>query len=256
MPPCSGAAADSSPVPRSALGALFASSAQAATTYTVTTNGDDNPAVACTATTNQCATLRDAIAAANTDGGADTITFAPGVTGTITLTNGALPVTGAGGLTITGPGAGSLAVSGNNASQVFTVTAARTVSVAIDNLTIEDGSGAQNGGAVANGAALTLAGDTIKDSTTTRSGGGVYSSGPLTLSQSTVSGNTAPTGGAAENRYFGSGGRGDLTVGGSTISGNQGGANSFGGGLLVDGYVTGSLDVSDSTISGRSPSLP
>lgn len=64
----------------------------------MTTNGDDNPAVACTATTNQCATLRDAIAAANTDGGADTITFAPGVTGTITLTNGALPVTGAGGI--------------------------------------------------------------------------------------------------------------------------------------------------------------
>src|SRR5438067_13661342 len=63
--------------------------------------------------------LRQAILDANGAAGADTILFGSGVTGTITLTSGQLSITGD--LTITGPGANRLTVSGNNASRVFQI---------------------------------------------------------------------------------------------------------------------------------------
>ena len=75
--------------------------------------------------------------------GADTITFS--VAGTITLTSGALTISDD--LTITGPGAGSLAISGNNASRVFLINAGNTVE--ISGLTIKDGTGGAGTGAAA-----------------------------------------------------------------------------------------------------------
>src|SRR5262249_50092335 len=62
-------------------------------------------------------TLRAAIAAAAPG---DTITF--GVTGTITLTSNTV-LTIAKNLTISGPGVGSLAVDGNNATEVISISA-------------------------------------------------------------------------------------------------------------------------------------
>src|SRR5215813_9583702 len=56
--------------------------------------------------------LRAAVAQANTHPGADTVVFDSGLTGTIALTGGELDITGD--LTITGPGAAKLTVSGNN----------------------------------------------------------------------------------------------------------------------------------------------
>src|SRR5262245_59117299 len=50
-----------------------------------------------------------------------TVDFAPGVTGTITLTTGQITINK--GLTITGPGAGVLSVSGNNSSSIFFISA-------------------------------------------------------------------------------------------------------------------------------------
>src|SRR5262249_7391682 len=63
--------------------------------------------------------LRAAIAAANANPGADTISFAGGLRGTIALAGGQLSITDA--LTIDGPGAWQLAVSGDDASRVFRV---------------------------------------------------------------------------------------------------------------------------------------
>src|SRR5436305_3230706 len=63
--------------------------------------------------------LRQAVLAANQHPGADVIQFQVGLTGTITLTGGPVKITGS--VTVTGPGADQLAVSGNNTSGVFTV---------------------------------------------------------------------------------------------------------------------------------------
>src|SRR5687768_5493280 len=64
--------------------------------------------------------LRDAIMAANSAPGADLIRFAPAASdGTIALTGGQLSITDD--LTIAGPGAKRLAVSGNDASRVFRI---------------------------------------------------------------------------------------------------------------------------------------
>ena len=59
---------------------------------------------------------------------------------TITLTNGQLLITKA--LTISGPGANVLAISGNNASRVFYIT----TTVTISGVTIKEGLGSPGGG--------------------------------------------------------------------------------------------------------------
>ena len=63
---------------------------------------------------NGAGSLRAAVAAANANPGADTINFA--VTGAIALSSGQLDVTDD--LTINGPGAGALTVSGEFASRI------------------------------------------------------------------------------------------------------------------------------------------
>src|SRR5262249_62405763 len=89
--------------------------------------------------------LRQAILDANANTGADTINFAPGLKGTVTLTSGQLSITDA--LTINGLGAKKLAVSGNTASRVFDIGGG--VSVALAGLTIRDGL-ADHGGGILN----------------------------------------------------------------------------------------------------------
>src|SRR5258708_38479382 len=82
---------------------MFCATASAnAATITVNTNAD-GPTGTCTG--NSCPTLRAAIARANGLGSVDTIVFAAGVTGTITLSSangGQLLVTDS--VTVTGPG--------------------------------------------------------------------------------------------------------------------------------------------------------
>jgi hypothetical protein len=79
--------------------------------------------------------LRDAIAGAKSG---DTIVFAPGLNGqTITLTSGALAINKS--VDIEGPGAGLLAVSGNNSFRVFDVSQGLTVTIA--GLTVTRGLG-------------------------------------------------------------------------------------------------------------------
>jgi hypothetical protein len=73
--------------------------------------------------------LRAAVMQANHDLGADVITFAPQVHGTIPLdsTLGQLAITDE--LTISGPGAGKLAVSGNDKVRVFYISPGTTVAI-------------------------------------------------------------------------------------------------------------------------------
>src|SRR5436190_16362127 len=74
-------------------------------------------------------TLRQAIQFNESSGGGNTILFSNVVTGTITLVNplGELLITKD--VTIIGPGAKTLAISGNNAHRVFNLTNNPTVSI-------------------------------------------------------------------------------------------------------------------------------
>ena len=93
------------------------SAARGASGPVVTSTAGDGDGTCTDAGVDDGCTLREAIAFASSGA---VITFASGVTGTITLAQGQLTIDKA--LTISGPGAKSLAVSGNHASRVFNIT--------------------------------------------------------------------------------------------------------------------------------------
>lgn len=204
------------------VGAVLLAWSARAGTNTVTTLADSGTG-----------SLRQAIAEA---AAGDTIVFA--ITGTITLTSGELVV--ADSLTILGPGASDLAVSGNGVSRVFCLSNP-AASVAISGLTICNGKSADgiDGDQWAGGPALSPGGD----------GGGILSLGPLTLEQCDVSGNAAGRGGGSsfthdavgyDGTAGGSGGgifcSNDLTAVACTFSGNSAGHGGVGGDSLAGGY--------------------
>lgn len=92
--------------------------------------------------------LRAAILSAEANPGADVIQFATQILGTITLTTGELHIRGD--LTINGPGANRLTVSGNDTSRVFDVVggadAGNGIQVAIAGLTVAHGRADVGGG--------------------------------------------------------------------------------------------------------------
>lgn len=172
--------------------------------------------------------LRQAIIDAEADPGHDTIDFAAHVTGTIVLTD-ALPVINYD-LTINGPGADQLSVSGDNSYRIF-----------------ELGSGA----------AVTITGLTIRDGSTDNNGGGVYVNGSLTLSAVKVISNSASLYGGGVYVYDGSASLTEAQVFNNSTDGSGGGlfirsgsaslnrtqvlsnsVKSYGGGLYVGGSVT------------------
>src|SRR5262245_42818132 len=92
-------------------------------TFTVSNLADSGPG-----------SLRGALTSANTTPGADVIQFAPGLKGTIPLAS-ELSVTDA--LTVNGPGANLLTISGNSTSRVFDIRSGATVTLA--GLTVANG---------------------------------------------------------------------------------------------------------------------
>jgi hypothetical protein len=168
-----------------------------------------------------------------------TVDFQPGLSGTITLTTGELAINKD--LTISGPGASVIMVSGNHASRVFDIAATFTMS--LSGLTIADGSvsGQAFGGGISNSGTLTVTNCALNGNTSaTLEGGGIYNAGTLTVSGSTFSGNFGAGGGIFNG--------GQLTVTDSVLSGNSTGTFSLGGGI----YNAGTLPVSGSTLSGNS----
>jgi hypothetical protein len=182
----------------------------------------------------------------------DTIVFDPSLDGqTITLTSGELGITRS--LTIQGPGAGQLAVSGDHLSRVFEVGGA-TTNVTLSGLTITQGNGlggtlpGPGGGIFNNGGTLMVSGCTLSGNSVGNMGGGIYNlSGTLTVSGCTLSGNTAIYGGGISNAVGNQGGPASVTISNSTLSGNV--ASSGGG--AIDNHNTGTVTVSDSTLSGN-----
>jgi predicted outer membrane repeat protein len=184
--------------------------------------------------------LRAAIAAAKSN---DTIVFALSLDGqTITLTGGELLIKK--NLTIGGPGAGQLTISGNNASRIFEVAPKERVTLSA--LKISNGS-ADGGGGILNGGTLAVSNCTLSGNTASSSGGGINNAGTMTISNSALSGNFAAYGGAIFNG-------GTMMITGSALSGNF--ASNSGGGiynsLLYN--TTSLLTVSSTTLSGNSAS--
>ena len=195
-----------------------------AATYTVINTNDSG-----------AGSLRDAVAQANLNAGADTIDFA--VTGTITLTSGLLRIE-SGPLTITGPGAANLTIDGNLNSRIFAVidgavtptcpalTGPADYPVAISGLTLRNAS--RNvvdsaGGAIMTAKTLTLDSMIIRDNFA-KGGGGVrvnaqYPGQSLTITNSQFINNVAK----------------------ATVVGNTG------------SYNGGALNVSDNCTGARSP---
>src|SRR4051812_19423446 len=168
--------------------ALFAPGAHAAAFEVNSLN--DGAADACDSTTADGCTLRDAITDANGNGEADTITFANGLAGTITLdqTQPPLPINTE--MTINGPGAGTLTVSGGDKTGIFSVNTEAPVS--ISGLTLSHGYSTGNGAAVfgTTRSDVTI-GNSVLSANHAGNGGAIASQGHLTVTNSTITGNTA-----------------------------------------------------------------
>ncbi|MEG0975272.1 MAG: IPTL-CTERM sorting domain-containing protein [Comamonas sp.] len=245
-------------------GMTVGGAAQAAN-YTVTNLNDAGPG-----------SLRQALADANANSGADTIEFAVGLNGTITLTSGQLNVSDS--VTLQGPGPNLLTVSGNSASRVlYLYNGASLLDVTISGLTISQGAANIGAGIADFDENLTLDNVVLSGNEATGDGGGLWADGfnmTLTVRNSTVTGNTAgqdgggiyveDTGGplriqnsTISNNQAGKHGGGiyfydpdsDVTIEGSTISGNVAGQR--GGGIYLYSADGGNFTVRNSAITGN-----
>ncbi|MGA9720945.1 MAG: choice-of-anchor Q domain-containing protein, partial [Candidatus Binatus sp.] len=207
-----------------AMQACLSGYAWAAITLTVTNTNDSG-----------AGSLRQAILNSGATRSAYIIDFAK-VAGTITLTSGVLEIPH--NLTISGPGAANLAVSGNHASPVFKIDSGATVS--ISDLTIENGTGGDGGG-IENGGTLTLSGSVVSGNHATALGGGLYNGGGATVTDTSfVSNSTDGQGGGIFNDG------GTMTLTSSTLSGNS--TKNQGGGIFNG---AGTLTVTNTTIAGN-----
>jgi hypothetical protein len=173
--------------------------------YVVNLVGDAGTGSGLSGDIRYCITQADQAANASS-----TITFDTAKTGsTITLTHGELVISDK--MTITGPGASSLMISGNNASRLFDVASGGS-------LTLQK---------------LTLSGGLAKGTGASAEGGAIYSSGTLALSGVTVKSNEALGSNVAWTQPGGAGGFG---------------ASAYGGGIYV---AAGSVTLTDDTLSSN-----
>jgi hypothetical protein len=196
-------------------------------------------------------TLRWAVGQANSTSGAVEIDFTLNTPATITLTQGQLELTNTtGSISIVGPGAGLVSVSGNHASRVFQVD--KGVTATISGLTIADGnepfgvgSYSGYGGGLVNRGTTTLNACKIVGNNAGVGGGGVSNYGrydSLALTDCTITGNSGGEGGGIGSNFFDS-----VTLTDCTISGNSG---AEGGGLFVQSTGT----VNGCTFAGNTAS--
>jgi hypothetical protein len=222
-------------------------------------------------------TLREAILAANTNtatdlgqtgSGADTIVFAPGLSGTIGLAAGELLITQ--GLTINGLGEQHLTIDAAQLSRVFNFTSTAD-SFTLRNLKVVNGKttgSSQDGGAIRSLSTKTLTLDhvTVASSGTTGGssrGGGLFATRAVDIRHSTFRDNFATGSGSYGAAFV----AGNTILADSVISGNSNGTsgsvvdasettisnsqiiNNFGGALDLD-----LLTMTNSTVGGNTGS--
>ena len=231
---------------------------------TVTTNADRG-----------AGSLRQAILDANATSANDDIVFDASLftngSSTISLES-ALPTiaatSGAGSLSITGPGASSLTIDANQRNfSIFSIDIAGNL--AISGVTVTGANRSGSGGAFNNSGSLTITNSTISGNaaqigaginntgsgtltvsnsalstnSAANHGAGIYNSGTATVAHSTLNNNTATNDGGGINSNGGT-----LTLTNSTISGNTA---TTGGGIV--NFAT--LTVTNSTISGNTAGI-
>ena len=206
-------------------------------TITVTNNNDSG-----------AGSLRAAVTEANGNGEPDTIVFDGGFFSTprtITLTSGELQVTRDGSpgsepgrlLTIRGPGANLLTISGNNSSRVFYVS--NFGNVAMSGVTVAGGNGIgtvlneegnSGGGLLAHSSFVSLSDVTFRNNAAPNAGGAIYFSSMrnIALANTLITENTAAFGGgiydvgdtpATTQRVYT-----DVTISNNTARNREGGA--------------------------------
>lgn len=150
-------------------------------TYTVSNANDDG-----------AGSLRQAIEDANDNSGNDTIVFDPVFFSTariITLTSGEIYIFSNGSLTINGPGANLLTISGGNASGIFLMGGA---DLTLNDLKFANGNSSKNGGAISSGSGDLRINRCAFHNNTAQNGGAIEAFGTfLTITQSTFFGNQA-----------------------------------------------------------------
>ncbi|OUC13285.1 MAG: hypothetical protein B0A82_17495 [Alkalinema sp. CACIAM 70d] len=150
---------------------------------------------------------------------------------------------------LSGAGIGSTVISGNQATQVFTVasndvTNSAGVITSLSNLTIQDGrslNGADGGG-ILNAGTLTLSKVVVTNNVASGAGGGIANTGSLTLDQSLIANNQANNGGGGISTSAGT-----VNISNSTIANNQ--AGGVGGGIRL--VSTATLNVTSSTFNNN-----
>lgn len=233
-----------------------------------------SPTPAATLAVDSCAddgsagTLRNVVAVAASG---DTVDLRQLACSTITLTQGEIAIA-QDDLTLSGPGAANLRISGGGASGVLAHRGTGTLT--IDGLALADGRSSGAGGCVYSAGSVSAHAISVTGCTTDpqlyQSGGGLYVKRDVEAVDSTISGNYGYHGGGiwtrgdltltsttvADNAGFMGGGiwtHGDnLALTGSTISGNHAGFNS--GGLLAysdSGTGAGTATITNSTLSGN-----
>jgi predicted outer membrane repeat protein len=193
-------------------------------------------------------TLRDAIAdAEKPENPGSTVTFASGLSGTITLQSQLPDIDYP--TMIQGPGTGRITISGDDTSRLFYLKGDAGFPVTISGLTLTHGKAtADNGGAIDTyNADLTISGVVLSGNTADSYGGAIeaYSGdGTLTVRDSTFTGNTAATGGGGAIYATGT----PISIQNSTFSGNH--AASRGSALGID-IPSGPSTIQNSTFSGN-----
>lgn len=168
-----------------------------------------------------------------------------GTNDTVNLQNGVSYVLDGGYLeanvsvTINGNGA---TIDGNGIDSVFIICpgVACSADVAINDLTITNGSALGNGGGIFNYGTLGVNNSAVSNNTASLNGGGIFNQGAMAITGSTISGNISTSGGAG-----GIFNNSAMAITNSTISGNQ---DSLGtGGVIQQGIAI----FTNTTISGN-----
>jgi hypothetical protein len=178
--------------------------------------------------------LRQAILDAESLGGNQTITFAQGVTGILSLAT-PLPSLNTN-IDLEGPGAPSLTVKPMSGLHIAMFDINNSATVTIAGLTVSGGEAPNGGGIFNENGTVTvsncvISGNTASAGLTTigvlASGGGIFNkNGTVTVSNCLISGNTASAGGGIANS-------GTMTLSGSTVTGNSV------AGTINDGFING-----------------